>query len=146
VASKAADRVASRTPGKVARVADSAKPIELGAPASAPGFSLWACDLKLKACSGVAKSTVPAAFYPCGESRFVSASPHEGQTKTCSSGIMPRLGTLRISFITWPQPAQSVKGRLSGRGGKTNAHLLGVVTTHPPTARSVRACAPMTFW
>jgi hypothetical protein len=56
-----------------------------------------------------------AIRYACWRTRFVSASPHEGQTKTCNSGTVPKLGTLRISFITWPQPAQTTKGRLSGK-------------------------------
>jgi hypothetical protein len=30
--------------------------------------------------------------------------------------MTPTLGTLRINFITWPHPAQTVNGKLSGKG------------------------------
>jgi hypothetical protein len=82
------------------------------------------------------------ARYVCRRTRFVSASPHEGQTKTCSWGFAPRHGTLRISFITWPHPTQTVNGRLSGK--RAMNHLSG--RDHPIPrranvfARSVRAC------
>jgi hypothetical protein len=64
-------------------------------------------------------STNPAEGYACRKTRFVSASPHEEQRKTCNSEMTPRLGTLRMSFITWPQPAQTVKGRLSAKAAIT---------------------------
>jgi hypothetical protein len=55
---------------------------------------------------------------------------------------MPRLGTLRISFITWPHPTQTVNGKLSGKGAIN--HLSGRDIPLPNAPRClhvrVRAC------
>ncbi len=72
--------------------------------------------------------------YAWRRTRFVSASPHDGHTKTCSSGVTPTPGTLRISFITWPHAAQTAIGKLSGKGAINH---LARRPAHPATRPSV---------